>query len=208
MMDMGYEVRTFCFHGAFCNSHLLIKGEECLLVDPGFNEGHLLEKEIEKSGKRLRAILLTHGHFDHFAGLRNWENLGQIPVFIAQEDERNLKDAHRNVSEVFLGYPIAVDVKPYLLEDEDEIRIGGFLLKVIATPFHTEGSVCFYLEDGGILFSGDTLFQGSIGRYDLPGSDPGKIVSSLEKLKKLPPAVAVYPGHGPKTTIKDEFSGE
>ncbi|MBO4541357.1 MAG: MBL fold metallo-hydrolase, partial [Bacilli bacterium] len=89
---MSCQVLTYSFHGAFCNSYLLMKGDECLLIDPGFNEGHILEKEIKKTGKKLLGILLTHGHFDHFAGLRDWEGIERIPLFMGQEDVPNLED--------------------------------------------------------------------------------------------------------------------
>ena len=202
---MDFQVLTFAFHGAYCNSYLLIEGEECLLIDPGYNQGHCLEEEVRKTGKKLIGVLISHGHYDHFAGLKNWPDIDQIPIFLSMEDQGNLLDPRKNVSSLFIGSPITVDLSPYLLEDEDEIRIGNFFFKVIATPFHTEGSVCFYFEEEGILFSGDTLFQGSIGRYDLPGSDPKKIVSSLKKLTALPGKTIVYPGHGGTTTIEEEL---
>ncbi len=193
-------------HGAYCNSYLLIEGEECLLIDPGFNRGHLLEKDVEETGKKLVGILITHGHFDHFAGLKNWDGIDRIALFMPAEDIKNLNDAHRNVSLSFLGEALELDLNPYPLEEEDEIRVGNFYFQVIFTPFHTEGSSCFYFPEEGILFSGDTLFQAGIGRYDLPGSDPTKIVASLEKLKKLPAETIVYPGHGEKTRIGDELN--
>ena len=103
-----------------------------------------------------------------------------------------------------LGKMTFEDLSAYPVEDEDEIKLGEYLIKVIGTPFHTQGSVCYYLEQEGILFSGDTLFYRGIGRYDLKGSCPRFKEESLRKLCSLKDDIIVYPGHGKKTKLGEE----
>jgi Zn-dependent hydrolases, including glyoxylases len=125
---------------------------------------------------------------------------------MSSEDIPCLEDPFLNGSESFkLAKHILIqDIKPYAVDDEDEIRLSSFLFKVIATPFHTEGSICFYLPKEKALFSGDTLFHLSVGRTDLPGGCERFKASSLRKLLMLPDETTVYPGHEGNTTIGKE----
>ena len=164
-----------------------------------------MESIITSEGLNLLGIFLTHGHFDHFYGLTNWDKKAMPPIFCPSLDMDAFPNPDKNVSAMFLGKGLRFDINAYPLEDEDEVRLGSFIIKVIATPYHTSGSSCFYVKEANALFSGDSLFAGGYGRSDFPSGDPSLMPESLNKLSKLPKDTVVYPGHGPKTTIKDEF---
>jgi hydroxyacylglutathione hydrolase len=196
------------YHGGEeCNTYVIgNEGEPCVVVDPGYNEKNSLDDYIEKHHKYCLGYLITHGHCDHIAGLKTLSH--QATVFMMAEDVECLTDPDLNVSRSLFGKEGLVIEKlaPYELDDEDEIRLGKWLFKVIATPFHTRGSCCFYLESESALFSGDTLFHLGIGRTDLPGGSEKTVRSSLAKLARLPISVKVYPGHGEMTSIKTELA--
>lgn len=199
------QVNKLYFQPNYANSYLLIKDGAALLIDPGYNKNHVLEKAIERSGAKLAGILITHGHFDHIAGLMNFEHLEQIVTFYHPFDEDLFLDPSLNCSLLFEEGEVKVKIaNGYRMEDEDDIKIGPFRFQVIHTPFHTKGSVCFYFGEDKLLFSGDTLFKNGIGRSDLPSSCPRFQANSLNRLKGLPNEVKVYPGHGVSTTIGDE----
>lgn len=200
------DIEVIALHGGYANSYLLKDGNSALLIDPGYNEEHCLEKRVVESGCHLLGILITHGHYDHFAGLKNWSLLPTPPVFFPKDDEECLENPVLNVSRLFEIEGTSLHLGFYPVEDEDEIAVGPFLLKAIATPFHTKGSVCYYDEFNHALFAGDTLFKDSIGRTDLPGGDEALIASSLAKLAALPEDTDVYPGHGEMTTIGHEVA--
>lgn len=183
------------------------EGEPCLVFDLGSNKNDAISEYAAKHHNgNLLAIFLTHGHFDHILGLNDLTLPQRFPIIIGSEDAPCVDDPVLNGSATLTpkGTTIKDGLSYYLCEDEDEIKIGPYFVKVIATPFHTEGSVCYYIEEDGILFSGDTLFRGSIGRSDLPGACPRFQQGSLKKLMALPDETIVYPGHGPKTTIGQE----
>lgn len=204
---MSIPVTKLNYGGEFANTYILgEEGKPCLVIDLGYNRNHCVENYVKRHHSICAGILITHGHFDHIAGLNELEKEVMAPIFMPKDDLECLADPKRNGSDDLRGEEVLIDerIKPYGVEDEDEIALGGFKVKVIATPFHTIGSVCYYIESLGILFSGDTLFHLGIGRYDLPGAAPRMRRSSLRKLGDLPDDTKVYPGHGPSTTIGDE----
>ncbi|MBR5376771.1 MAG: MBL fold metallo-hydrolase [Lachnospiraceae bacterium] len=184
------------------NVYFLINDEtkETLLFDPAY-AGERIQRYLEDNGLILKAIFLTHGHFDHITGVSSVREALKVPVYAAKSEERLLLDGELNES--LEGYGYSVTVKPdRLLSDGEETDIAGMKIRMIETPGHTEGSCCYYHEDGKALFSGDTLFAGSVGRTDLPTGSMKQLISSIEnKLMLLPDDVDVYPGHGGFTTI-------
>lgn len=182
--------------------------QECIVVDPG-DQGSGIYDALRKNGFRVAGILLTHGHFDHIWGLKGLRDAagadgeGQVNVY-AHEDERELlRDVRQNVSEQ-AGRPCSVSADVYVKEG-DEISLAGMTCRVIATPGHTAGGCCYYIEEAGFLLSGDTLFAESVGRTDFPTGSMGTLVRSIrEKLFMLPDETKVYPGHGESTTIGHE----
>ena len=204
------SVKSFCFNPFRENSYLLCDevGGECVFVDPGCYdeaESEALKSFVSSHGLKPNAIWLTHGHFDHIFGVASLARDYSILVYMSSEDKMILKRDPVYAQGVGLKAP---DVS-FETEDLVDGQIlasfdnGGF--KVITTPGHTPGGVCFYSEENKILFSGDTLFAGSIGRTDLDGGDYDKeIVGIMEKLMLLPGDVEVYPGHGPSTSIAEE----
>ncbi len=193
----------------YANSYLVVdKNNDAFLVDIG-DRNEEIKTYLKQHNFHLKAILLTHGHFDHI------ENIGEfldedpsIAVYLHRLEKDFLLNSHLNLSMFgFKGenFHFSYQVKNlHLVEDQEIIKIGEEEIKVIFTPFHTQGSVCYYLKSEEVLFSGDTLFYSTIGRSDLPTSNPVLINNSLRKLLLLDDQVIIYPGHGIKTTILRE----
>ncbi len=187
------------------NSYLLIdQSRNAVLIDCGYYDKNIVDY-IKNNNLNFKAILLTHAHFDHIAGLNKMLNDFNVPVYIFNDDVKLLSNSSLNGS-FLIGEEINVDVKNIkIIADNDIINLLEEPIKVIHTPYHTQGSVVFYLKESKCLFTGDSLFDGSIGRYDLPTSNFRLIKSSLEKIFSLPEETIVYPGHGPNTTLKNKL---
>ncbi len=191
----------------FCSNSYVIgeKGGPFILVDIGSTSDRILNY-VKENHTSCLGVLLTHGHFDHIRGLTKFLKYYNCTVFIDKDEENKLYNSRLNCSKMN-GENLTINLNNiYLLDDEDEINfINKYYIKVIETPFHTNGSVCYLLKSENALFSGDTLFKGSIGRSDLPTSSNQTIKDSLKKLVKLDPNLIVYPGHGDITTLKKEL---
>ncbi len=188
----------------FANTYLVSdENNDAIIIDPSVDNDRLISFIIAHK-YNLKAVLLTHGHFDHIRGVNRLLKEFEVPLYIHEYDKEFLTNSYLNCS-ISEGKEIMINKDPILLHDNDILSLLKERIRVIHTPFHTKGSVCFYIEDCGALFSGDTLFKFSIGRDDLPGSDPRSVYASLEKLKKLDENTKVYPGHGPNTVLKTEF---
>ncbi len=180
------------------------KDKNAIVIDPSKDNDGVINY-LEKHDLILKAILLTHGHFDHMRGVNRLANKYHVPLYIHYEDEENLKDSYLNCSDMG-DEEIIVEQTPILIKDGDELNIlSEGLIRVIHTPFHTKGSVCYYLKDNNWLFTGDTLFKMSIGRDDLPGSIPSKRRESLNKIMILPKETKIFPGHGPNSVLEMEL---
>ena len=179
------------------------EGEGKVLVfDPADKGGYIYDKLSEK-GFSGEGILLTHGHFDHIWGVEELKERSGAKVYAYEEEKEVCENAAVNVSEN-TGRACEIKADVYV-KDGEEISIAGMTCKILATPGHTKGSCCYYFENDKILLSGDTLFQESVGRTDLPTGSMSALVRSVrEKLMPLPEDVKVYPGHGEATSIGHE----
>ena len=176
--------------------------KDAIVFDPADNGDYLYEK-LKDNGISVKAIFLTHGHFDHIYGVKKLKELSGAKVYASVDEVEVLKDPDKNVSEMF-GRVISMEPDE-TFNDLDVITIAGMTFQVLATPGHTAGSVCFYFKDDNILIAGDTLFEGSVGRTDFPTGSMKTLVESINsKLMVLPDNTRVYPGHGGTTTIGDE----
>ena len=177
--------------------------KKAVIIDPAAESRRIIE-ELEELGVNPEAILLTHGHFDHMLAADSLRNRYHIPVCVLEEDAELLEQPELNCSERFLRMSYATFADELLSDGQQLSYIDG-KLKVIATPGHTAGSCCYYAAEENILFSGDTLFQGSVGRTDLPTAKASQIsVSIRENLFVLPEDTLVLSGHGEETTIGEE----
>ena len=175
--------------------------DDCAVIDPGDDFAKLCRAVGDK---RVGAILLTHGHFDHImAAGRLAERFG-APVYAGAGDMEMLNDVRLNGYLELMGGTDMPDPPISAVAYGPTLAVCGMDFAVLPTPGHSRGSVCLYLADEGLLFSGDTLFREGFGRYDLHGGDPGELARSLRKLFELPPEVKVWPGHGGATTIGAE----
>ena len=176
---------------------------DCVVIDPG-DEYPKLKRAI--GDKTVAAILLTHGHFDHIMAVGAMAEDTGAPVYIGEQDMEMLNDPVLNGRAGLMGVarmdgPI-IEAEPY----GETLSVAGMDFQILPTPGHSRGSVCLYLPDEHVLFSGDTLFMAGFGRMDLHGGSQLAMRQSLKKLFALPPETRVYPGHGMDTTIGEERS--
>lgn len=176
---------------------------EAVLVDAGAEAPRLL-RELDKHELTLMAILQTHAHADHIAALPELVAATGASVYLHPDARPMLTSAEENLS-AFAGFPISAPVETLAVREGDELNLLGRELKVYHTPGHAPGSVCYHFVDDGIVFTGDALFAGSIGRTDFPGGSYDLLIESIkEKLLALPDETEVYSGHMGPTTIGHE----
>lgn len=173
------------------------------VVDPSW-DGRGIAKQVANNGWTISHILLTHAHFDHVGGLAELKTLAGADIYIHADAVPMLELAPAAAS--MWGFTVDPPPAPdMLLSEGDVIEVGELRVSVLFTPGHAPGHVCFHLPEHAVLFDGDVLFQGSIGRTDLPGGDYELLMTNIrEKLLVLPDDTAVLSGHGPATTIGEE----
>lgn len=203
MLSSDQIQRIIC-HNVEENAYLVCPEgrDDAFIVDPG-DDLKALRSAIEASGRRLCAILLTHGHFDHMLGAKPLADETGAAVYIHADDAEMLSDGEKSAAALFgsrIPQPDGVEHTTY----GDTVEVCGLRLMVLSTPGHTRGGVCLYDADGGVLFTGDTLFSAGFGRTDLYGGSSQALRRSLRTLFALPGDTDVFPGHGPSTTIAAE----
>lgn len=176
--------------------------QEAMLIDPAGSPERIAEI-LEGFTGQVKYIVLTHGHPDHVAGVKAAKESTQAPALIHRLDAHMLAE-HDSMIARYIGITEPLPEADQLLEGCEELQLGELVFEVLHTPGHTEGGIVLFGE--GVLFSGDTLFAGSIGRYDLPGGDWSLLKASLQRLVALPGDTVVYPGHGDATTIAEELA--
>lgn len=179
------------------------KTKELILIDPADDAGRIIRK-IEADGLKLQGILLTHGHFDHIGAVDDLRAYFKgVQCYAGEKEKEVLENGSYNLS---ASWAAALSIRAdRLLRDKETLTLAGFKIKVIETPGHTKGGVCYYLSEEGVLFSGDTLFRTSVGRTDFPTGSMSQIVRSVQYLtENLPGDTVVYPGHQEITTIAYE----
>lgn len=204
------QIAIFQFSMFGINTYLVFDedSKECLVVDPGMSnpeEEKAIENFISTKGLTLKHIVNTHLHIDHVVGIPFLREKYGAPVMAHPGDEFLGKRVADQAAMFGLRMkPEVIEISEYL-EDGDKIQLGNGNLEVIAVPGHSKGSICLYDPKDGFLISGDALFQGSIGRTDLPGGNYKELIDNIhDKLLGLPDETVVYPGHGPATTIGEE----
>ncbi|CAG9619291.1 MBL fold metallo-hydrolase [Sutcliffiella rhizosphaerae] len=188
------------------NAYILINNKkECLIFDPG-SEGKAFNAYIEEHSLKPLAILLTHAHFDHIGAVDEVREKWDIPVYVHKKEKDWLTDPALNGSHRFQFGKITARPADNLLREESKLVISTFEMDVLFTPGHSPGSVSYYCPAAKVVFAGDALFAGSIGRTDLPGGNQDLLIKSIhDKLLTLPEETTVLSGHGMTTTIEREM---
>lgn len=172
----------------------------CIVIDPA-DESEKIINRIKSQNLSLKAILLTHGHFDHIMATNTLKKEFNCPVIIGEADEEMLTDDLKNAA-ALLGMHVDKIQADKKVNDKDILDFDTFRIKVLATPGHTKGSVCYICED--TIFSGDTIFLECVGRTDLYGGNAVKLMTSLKKLNDLEGDYKIFSGHGEDTTLNHE----
>lgn len=193
---MTLDIRTVTGGPLEVNTYVVgtADGQECLIIDPG---AEVQKVNAAVAGRRVCAVLLTHGHFDHMLYAQHWLDQG-AKLYIHEHDAQALRSPSLNLASV-VNQTLLLPQADVLLHEGDVVMEAGIELTVLHTPGHTPGGVCY--QNDHTLFSGDTLFYRSYGRIDLPGGDGRELYASLIRLMELNGETVVYPGHGMKTKI-------
>lgn len=172
--------------------------KEGIIIDPGA-QASLIDREIKKHQMVVKYIVLTHGHGDHIGAVEELKALYNVPVIAAEDEDDLLQSPEYNASDRICDHPISFQADHYI-RDNESMTFGEKTMKFITTPGHTKGGMCILIDDH--LFTGDTLFNRSVGRTDLYGGNHQALIASIAfKLLRLDDDIRVYPGHGPMTTI-------
>jgi len=191
--------------GPFQTNCIWIEGHspQTLIVDPGAESDRLLAR-LRKEKKIPAAYLLTHGHMDHLHALADLADAFPAPILIHPLDLAWAFEPE-NESLPFYGPPRRPSAPFIPIENDQLFELAGLTFRILHTPGHTPGGVCYYFEKEGLLLTGDTLFRDSVGRTDLEGADPHQLAASLRRLATLPPETRVLSGHGEETTLGREL---
>lgn len=185
------------------NCYLLVSGNEAFVIDPSPSADAII-KRADENGARIKAILLTHGHFDHVISAETLQSKTGAPIMIHRGDGDMLADPAKNAYRFFFGQDRAFKAADRLLDDGEVLKLGDEDVRVMNTPGHSIGSSCFVTDD--FIVTGDTIFSEGYGRVDLYGGNMQQLVSSLQALAKLPRDLVIYPGHGDSATLGDALS--
>lgn len=183
-------------------------GAPCWMVDCGIEPGTMIQW-IKAQRLAPAAILLTHSHLDHIAGVdRALADLrpANMPMYIHEKEAGFCSDPMLNLS-ALIGMPTTCREPDHLLKDGDTLELGDSTWRVLFTPGHSPGGVCFIHDESKQAIVGDAIFQGSIGRHDFPTSNVGDLRQSIQKIMRLPDDMTIHPGHGARTTIGEERRG-
>ncbi len=183
------------------NCYLVSDDDFAVIIDPGFAERRIKEFARLNVDKKYKYILLTHFHIDHVEGAHEIKDILCAPVVISFEDSHGLLDPMINLSETISANRFSMQADITVSEGR-VLNIGEKQIRVMQVPGHTKGSVIYIIDN--IMFSGDTLFRGGIGRYDLPCAAPEKYRETLKRISELPGDYVIYPGHGEQTTLQYE----
>ncbi len=188
------EVQTNCFFIVNPTT------KEALIIDPGA-EARLLIKKIRQRDYQPVAVLLTHGHYDHAGAAEEIKAEFDIPIYAYEEEKRVLEDPVLNLTGLWTRHGVSFHADKFV-KDGDVLDLAGYQIKVLFTPGHTPGGCCYYFDGYKVLASGDTLFNGSVGRTDFPEGSMSDLIRGIrDKLLDLPGDTEVLPGHMQRTTI-------
>jgi hydroxyacylglutathione hydrolase len=201
------KIDTFILGTYETNCYILRESEtakDCLIIDAGLEPGRLIDF-FRQNKLNPVAVVLTHGHIDHIAGVAALRiEFPEIKVYIHKLDSGMLTEARSNLS-AMMGAAFSTEPADLFVEEKSIIENAGIKLEVLHTPGHTPGGICLYSKDDGIVFTDDALFADSVGRTDFPNGSMAQLIKNIkEKLLTLPDDTIVYPGHGPATTIARE----
>lgn len=195
------EIKTFVNGIYRANNYLIINGSEAVLIDASDDDYYSVDRFIDERGLSLSAVLFTHGHFDHIGLGKHYIEKG-VPTYIHKNDS----DMTHTPSN--LGYIAKFQVPSFhstgTLEGGEVLKLAGLEIEVLHTPGHSPGCVCYIVKNEGVIFSGDTLFYRTVGRTDLPASNPAAIKTSIKKLFALEGDYEVFPGHDRATMMSAE----
>lgn len=192
------------FFNPICEENMYViylENKDCYIVDPGDIYMTKVINYIKENNLNLKAILLTHAHFDHIMGIEKVLDYKDVPVYVHKLEKSWLYTPKMSQS-ILIGKDFVLRDNVNIVEYEDNDKVFEFT--VIHTPGHSFGSSCFYNKENNILISGDTILKNSYGRTDFPTGNYNDMIESLSKIVKLPEETTIYPGHGPNTILQQE----